>query len=231
MRRNVTWVSLAAVALLSGAARAQELGEPAAASLYGPSKADVAAVPSNEEVMAAWPAKAAARRTEGSAVARCTAAASGALSDCQVMLQRPDAAGFGEALLGLAPKYRMRPAAEADRPAGTNVVISASWPAADTPPDWQVQPKPGDFVTTATDAITHERLSGRAVMNCLLGKLGTTHQCVVVYQNPPGKGFGTLLLRFAAYLKLKPALVAGKPIVYSVNIPMDFGPPVANLIY
>ncbi|MDB5428464.1 MAG: hypothetical protein JWR43_2439, partial [Phenylobacterium sp.] len=53
----------------------------------------------------------------------------------------------------------------------------------------------------------------------------------VVYQNPPGKGFGTMLLRFAPYLKLKPALVAGKPVVYGVNIPMNFGPPVANLTY
>ncbi|MDB5464099.1 MAG: hypothetical protein JWP28_3384 [Phenylobacterium sp.] len=229
--RGEIWLSLAAVVLAGGAAQAQEVGEAAAASLYGPSKADVAAAPSNDEVMAAWPAKAAARRTEGSAVARCTAAPSGVLSDCQVMLQRPEGAGFGEALLALAPKYRMKPAAEADRPAGTEVVISASWPAADTPPDWRVQPKPGDFATTATPAISHGHLAGRAVMNCLLGKLGTTHQCVVVYQNPPGKGFGTMLLRFAPYLKLKPALVAGKPVVYGVNIPMNFGPPVANLTY
>ncbi|HEV7385952.1 MAG TPA: hypothetical protein VGN89_13815, partial [Phenylobacterium sp.] len=128
----------------------------------------------------------------------------------------------------LAPKYRLKPLAEGS---ARTVVITAAWPVADTPADWRVQPKPGDFVTTATDAISHEHLSGRAVMNCLVGKLGTTYQCMVIYQNPPGKGFGTLLLRFAAYLKLKPALVAGQPISYGVNIPMTFGAPNSRLIF
>jgi hypothetical protein len=142
------------------------------------------------------------------------------------MLER--GSGSGAALVALAPKYRLRPAADASV---RTVVITAAWPVADTPADWQVQPKPGDFVTTATDVIAHDHLSGRAVMNCLVGKLGTTYQCMVIYQNPPGKGFGTLLLRFAAYLKLKPALVAGRPISYGVNVPMDFGAPNSRLNY
>jgi hypothetical protein len=227
MHRTIARLALGALVLCAaGAAAAQELGKSGPASLYGAPAQDIAALPTVADIMALWPPAAAARKAEGSAVASCTAAPSGELTGCQVMLER--GSGSGAALVALAPKYRLKPMAEGS---ARTVVISTAWPVADAPADWRVEPKPGDFVTTATDAIAHEHLSGRAVMNCLVGKLGTTYQCMVIYQNPPGKGFGTLLLRFAAYLKLKPALLAGQPISYGVNIPMDFGAPVANLVY
>nr|MEA2798789.1 hypothetical protein [Phenylobacterium sp.] len=227
MLKTMGPLALSALVLCAaGTAAAQELGESGPASLYGAPAQDIAALPTAADIKALWPPAAAARQAEGSAVASCTAVPAGALTGCQVMLER--GSGFGAALVALAPKYRLKPVAEGT---ARTVVITAAWPVADTPADWRVQPKPGDFATTATDVIAHEHLSGRAVMNCLVGKLGTTYQCMVIYQNPPGKGFGTLLLRFAAYLKLKPALVAGRPISYGVNIPMNFGAPVANLIY
>jgi hypothetical protein len=227
MRMTTTRLALGALAVCAaGTAAAQELGESGPVSLYGAPAGDIAALPTAADVMALWPPAAAARKAEGSAVASCTVGPSGALTDCQVMLER--GSGSGAALVALAPKYRLKPMAEGS---ARTVVITAAWPVADTPADWRVQPKPGDFVTTATDAISHEHLSGRAVMNCLVGKLGTTYQCMVIYQNPSGKGFGTLLLRFAAYLKLKPAAAAGRPISYGVNIPMTFGAPTSRLIY
>ncbi len=227
MRKTTARLALCALVLCAaGTATAQELGEPGPASLYGAPTQDIAALPTAADITALWPPAAAARKSEGSAVASCTAAPSGALTDCHVMLER--GSGFGAAVLALAPKYRLKPVAEGS---ARTVVITAAWPVADTPADWRVPPKPGDFATTATDVIAHDHLSGRAVMNCLVGKLGTTYQCMVIYQNPPGKGFGTLLLRFAPYLKLKPAIVAGRPISYGVNIPMTFGAPVANLIF
>jgi hypothetical protein len=203
-------------------ALAQELGKPGAASLYAPPSADeVASAPSDAEVTAAWPAKAAAQRTPGSAVAHCLTGPSGVLSDCQLTVQRPSNGEFGAALLALAPKYRLKPVPEAKRPAGTGVVITATWPVADTPPNWRVPPKPGDFATTATTAAWKSGETGRVVMNCMLGKLGTLYQCMVVYQHPAGKGFGTMMLRFADYLRLKPALLAGKPVLSGVNIVFD----------
>jgi hypothetical protein len=227
VRKTIGQLALGALALCAaGTAAAQELGEPGPASLYGAPPQDIAALPTAADIVAIWPPAASARKSEGSAVASCSAVPSGALTDCRVMLER--GSGFGAALVALAPKYRLKPAAEGS---ARTVVVTAAWPVADTPADWRVQPKPGDFVTTATDAIAHEHLSGRAVMNCLVGKLGTTYQCMVIYQDPPGKGFGTLLLRFAAYLKLKPALLAGRPISYGVNIPMNFGAPDSRLIF
>jgi len=218
-------------ALVAAPAGAQELGSLSAASVYGPDEGDAATVPTNAQIVAAWPARAAARQTGGSAVAQCRAAPSGELTSCQVVLQRPDGQGFGEALLSLAPRYRLQPLPAAERPDGSDAIITASWPAPDTAPDWRVPPKAGDFATTATDAAAKSGAGGRAVMNCLEGKLGTLYQCVVLYQEPAGKGFGTMLLRFAAYLRLKPALMEGKPIVYGINIPMTFGKPTSRFIY
>jgi hypothetical protein len=172
--------------------------------------------------MAAWPAAAAARKQSGNALAACKADMAGKLSGCRLMVERPSNAGFGEALLALAPKYRLRYAAEGARPAQADVLISASWPVPDTVPDWRVQPKPGDFMTSATDAVWRTNGPLYAVMNCLLGKLGTLYQCMVVYQDPPGVGLGEMTLRFAPYLQFKPAMLSGKPMPVGLTIPFNY---------
>ena len=212
-----------ALGLAAGAAGAQELGHAEAASLFGPFAEDQATTPSNADVLAAWPAAARAKGLGGSAVAHCTADMAGVLSDCQIMLERSHA-GFGQALLSLAPKFRLRYAAEGKRPEKADAIITATWPVFDTPPDWRVPPKPGDFSTTTTPAAWRTGQPGAAVMNCLEGRMGTLHDCVAIYQDPPGKGFGAMLLRFQGFLRLKPALVDGKPTETGVNIAITFRP-------
>ena len=187
----------------------------ASPTVFGPQDQKVLAKPTDAEVMAAAPA---GRRPSGSAVIHCKAGSSGPLRDCQVTLER--GSGFGAALLALAPRYRVE--VPADDAEGDNVVITASWPAPDTPADWQIAPKRGDFAITYTDAAWRSGRPGYAVMNCLQGKLGELHQCVAVYQSPPGKGFGKMLLAFQAYLKLKPATLEGRPINSAVNIGFHF---------
>ena len=172
--------------------------------------------------MAAAPPK----RGEGSAALHCIARPDGALEACTVMLQRGP--GFGAALLSLTPKFRLKP--DPARPATTDVVVSASWPVADTPADWQTQPKDGDFATSATPAAFKSGKPGLAVLNCLVGRLGTTYDCMVTYQRPVGIGMGTMILRLAPYLKLKPALVAGKPTPAGVNIPFRIKPATSDRI-
>jgi hypothetical protein len=212
MRRNSLALA-AALALAAGGATAQELGKPGAASVFAAGDAEVLARPTDAEVAAAAPAKA-----QGSAVVHCRVDAVGALVGCEPTLER--GAGLAAALIALAPKFRLKP----DEHAGNDeAVITASWPPADVGPDWAVPPKPGDFMTTATEA-AWKSAGGRGfvVMNCLEGTLGTLYRCAVVYQDPPGKGFGTMLLRFAAYLRLKPAMLNGKPVVTGVNIAFHF---------
>jgi hypothetical protein len=211
---------LAAVA--AGPAAAQDIGVWTAAGLHGPYARDRLSTPSDADVMAAWPAAAAARKLPGNALAACKADIAGKLSGCRLMVERPSNAGFGEALLALAPRYRLRYAAEGARPPQADVLISASWPVPDTAPDWLVAPKDGDFSTSSTDAAWRHDGPELSVMNCLLGKLGTLYQCVVVYQDPPGIGLGEMSLRFAAYLRFKPAILGGKPVPVGLTIPFNW---------
>ena len=215
-------LGLAVAGLAAGAAAAQDIGDWRAAMVHGPYAADQLSTPTNAEVTAAWPAKAAAHRDPGNALAACTADMAGRLSNCRVTVERPARAGFGEALLGLAPKYRLRYAAEGARPPAADVLISATWPVPDAAPDWLVQPKDGDFATSSTAAAWRHEGPELAVMNCLLGKLGTLYQCVVVYQDPPGLGLGEMTLRFATYLRFKPAMLGGKPVPVGLTIPFNW---------
>jgi hypothetical protein len=165
-----------------------------------------------------------ARDLGGSAVMHCLADPAGKLTDCGVMIERSHA-GFGAALLSLAPKFAVRPAINGQRQGRADVVVTATWPLSDTPANWEVPPKPGDFSTTYTYSAWKSPEPGEAVMNCLEGRLGSLHDCMVVYQDPPGKGFGTMLLRFQSYLRLKPAQRDGKAIDTGINIAMNFGVP------
>lgn len=212
-----------ALNLAATGACAQQLGETEAASLFGPFAGDLVSSPGKAEVEAAWPARARAKGLGGSAVARCLVDIGGELSGCQVMLERSHA-GFGAALVSLAPKFRLKYAAEGKRPAASEAIITASWPVFDTAPDWRTPPKPGDLSTTTTPAAWRTGKPGYAVMNCLEGRLGTLYDCVAVYQDPPGKGFGAMLLRFQGLLRLKPAMVTGKPVETGLNIAITFHP-------
>lgn len=222
MRGAAMAMSVAAL-LCAQAAHAQEIRGWKPAVISEPFADQTAALPSNAELMAAWPAKAAQRGTEGDAIARCKADTEGALSACQVVVERPARAGFGDALLSLAPKYRLTPAPRGERPAEAPVLISASWPAPDVAPSWRVDPKPGDFATTASPAFWRLNQPGLALMNCLLGAAGTLYDCKVVFQYPEGVGLGQMALRFAPFLLYKPALKDGKPVKVGVTLPFHFG--------
>jgi hypothetical protein len=215
-------LSAALLSLASGAG-AQILSGLGATHIYGPLAGQVEARPSDAEVMAAWPAAAKARSLAGSAVMHCVAETDGTLSGCQIMLERSHA-GFGQALLSLGPRFRMWPSAKERAAGAADVVISATWPAPETPVDWVQKPKPGDFSTTVTPAAWRAGSEGQAVMNCLTARMGSLHDCMVVYQAPAGKGFGAMALRFQGFLRLKPATLAGKPIESGLDVVFDFRP-------
>jgi hypothetical protein len=212
-----------ALPLVASSAHAQVLAGLGATHVYGAFAEQLATAPSDAEVMAAWPAAAKAKGLGGSAVMHCMADIGGALSGCQITLERSHA-GFGQALLSLAPRYRLTHAPEGKRPEATEVVVTATWPAPQTAVDWETPPKPGDFGTNMTPAAWRAGGEGRAVMNCLSAKLGALHDCTVVYQEPAGKGFGAMALRFQGFLRLKPATVDGKPVASGLDIAFDFRP-------
>lgn len=224
MQRSVESAAVGLAALVCAhAAQAQEIRGWKPAEISEPFADQTAALPSTADLVAVWPAKAAQRGTEGNAIARCKADAQGALSECQLVVERPARAGFGEALLALAPKYRLTPAPNGERPPHAPVLISASWPVPDIAPSWRVDPKPGDFATTASPAFWKLNQPGMALMNCLLGAAGTLYDCKVVFQYPEGVGLGQMALRFAPFLLYKPALKDGRPVKVGVTLPFHFG--------
>ena len=222
IRTSVLCAGLVGV-LCVGVAEAQEIRGWKPAAFTAPFDDETAAVPTDAGLMAAWPADAARKHLEGNALARCKADLSGVLSACEVAIERPARAGFGQALIALAPKYRLAPAAQTGRPAGASVLIMASWPVPDTAPAWKVEPKPGDFATTASPRFWKAGQPGVAAMNCLLGLQGTLYDCRVVFQSPEGMGLGQMALRFAPFLLYKPAMLDGKPVKVGVTLPFRFG--------
>jgi len=212
--------AVAALSIMSGAAHADMLSGLGATHVYGPVAREIA-VPTDEEVLAVWPAAAKQKSLGGSAVMHCVTDGAGGVADCRLTLERSHA-GFGQALLSLAPKYRLPAGAKSS---GEDVVITATWPAPDTPVTWEKPPKAGDFATSATVAAWRAGSKGQAVMNCMTARMGSLHDCTVVYQSPAGKGFGTMALRFQGFLRLKPATLAGKPIESGLDIVFNFEPP------
>jgi TonB family protein len=210
--------------LLAAPACAQSLGKPGSFSVIGPYATRLSARPTDAEVMAAWPAAAKARNLGGSAVIHCTVTPDGALADCAVMIERSHA-GFGAALLSLMPRFKIRPFPAGEAPDRSDMVITASWPQASSAADWETPPKAGDFSTSYTPAAWRASTPGEATMNCFEAKTGTLHDCMAVYQDPVGKGFGAMVLRFASFLRLKPAMLDGKPIETGINIGMNFEAP------
>jgi protein TonB len=65
--------------------------------------------PTGEELARAYPDRALRREVEGSATLSCAVTAQGAVRDCRVVAESPEAYGFGEAALKLARYFRMSP--------------------------------------------------------------------------------------------------------------------------
>jgi TonB family protein len=74
-----------------------------------------------------------------------------------------------------------------------------------------------------------EGLAGQAMLQCRIGHLGGLRGCVVLSEDPAGKGFGQAALGMARLFRLAPADPAGPSIAGKVvKLPIQFAAPAAK---
>lgn len=203
MKRGLV-AALAASGVLGGAAGAVE-----------PSDTGWVSRPSMADFEAAVPPAARAGQG-GRALARCRVEDDGSLSGCAVIRETPVREGYGEALLGLVPKYRYAaPGAKGAR----SVVIVGDWFRVDKNTDWARRPTPEDLMAVYPGKA---RGDGSAVINCLVTTQGALTDCEVLSERPLDSGFGNAAIALTPQFTMKPVTWKGAPARTSVSIPINW---------
>ena len=65
-------------------------------------------------------------------------------------------------------------------------------------------------------------LGGMASMTCKTFATGLLGDCHVVSEEPVGMGFGAATVRTAAYFRVRPAMMEGRPVEGSITIPLQW---------
>ena len=83
---------------------------------------DWASRPNGSDLVRLYPAEARSRRLGGTAVMQCQVGQSGALSACAIVREGPPGLGFGNAVLQMAPLFRMKPMSVGGKPVAGGIV-------------------------------------------------------------------------------------------------------------
>lgn len=194
--------------------------------------------PSAEDFADLYPKAASDNGVEGRATMRCKVTAQGLLADCAVTAQDPPDAGFGEAVLAMAAKFRMRPQTRDGHPTdGGTVVIPVRFllpkagdeePPGSTPavvrPVWTNKPNGEDMARAYPRRA--KGASGEVRLRCVIAANGRFDTCDVIQETPGGLGFGAAGLQVAKHFQMAPVdgdggKVAGR----AIRIPIKFTPP------
>ena len=183
------------------------------------------AAPTAADMAAAYPAKARAEGVGGGVELTCTAARSGAMSDCQVLGESPRGYGFGVAARKLAGKLQAAGAI-----AGSEVRVPISFapevlkpaPMTVKTPKWTATPTASDM-----QALVPKQADGpneaRVTLVCDVQAGGALNGCAIDREEPAGQGFGPAVLALAPKFKADLMSVEGQPTVGAkVRLPVRF---------
>ena len=172
--------------------------------------------PTDREIDDAWPAEARRADIHGEAAVSCAVAMQGDLADCRLIHEEPRDRGFGAAALALTARYTHKiPAAGRSSP---RVVLQFHWPkdSVDTPVLWARRPDPGAM--GAIRPVQARGRAGRAVLSCTVTVRGILRDCWASEEEPEGLGFGDAAVLLAPGFVMSPAMRAGQPVEFHVNI-------------
>ncbi|MCI3132445.1 TonB family protein [Phenylobacterium aquaticum] len=191
------------------------------------------ALPSNEDVLAVYPAAAKANDLSGRAKITCTVTAAGRLDGCGVVSEEPAGAGFGAAALALAGKFSLEPHwADGRSAVGAALTLPFRFePPELRAPELKFQRRAsygglGDAGPYYPDDAARRHLTGLVVMDCDLAADGALSACVVRSETPEGYDFDAAALRMAGakWMTAVPRLVDGQPLALErVRVTVKFG--------
>lgn len=180
--------------------------------------------PSKDEIKAAYPPSALARKITGKAELSCLITPDKTLSDCRVDRESPASEGFGAAAMTLTSRYRLQTTDELGREVvGRRDKIEITFLApGDTLLDWARKPT-GEQMNAALPKLAREAgVSGRVMLSCDVTVGGMLRDCKVAWERPLGYGFGDGALKLVDQFRMKPATRGGHPVEDKVSIPIVF---------
>jgi len=178
--------------------------------------------PTGPERQAAFAAAGVKPDSHGRAAAACKVRADGGLEACRLVIDSSAGGGFGKALLALAPIYRVNLAAPRAPKPGEALTISEDDFHYDTAPNWLRKPTSEDLLAVYPTKALAEGRGGAATIDCMVSVQGALYGCAVMSESPAGEHFGDAAVALAPQFLMKPATLAGKPVVSSVGVPIKF---------
>ncbi len=170
--------------------------------------------PTGMDIAIVYPKAAAVQMLEGRSVLVCTVTDAGGLTECSVSEEMPTGAGFGEAMLKLASKFRMQATAkDGQSVAGRNVKI----------PIWFVLPSP---TAPAVSVPANGGPEGRVTLDCRVTVESRLDNCMIVGAKRGEEDLGRAALDLASTINANPSKPsAPRPGNSRINIPFVFGTP------